>query len=147
MCRRGETKTKTKMWKWNKRLTEIAEEKRQAGTYWGATLLQYLSMPFLKYSTASHLTFTSSKWLLKIFCWGEKKYMNACFCYHKWLTIGNSRTDLMMCNSWNHKERSTSSKPLNCRIIKQMCWHEVKLYGAAPLKYRDTLTLNLKTPM
>lgn len=50
--------------------------KTRGNTYWGATLLQYLSMPFLKYSTASHLTFTSSMWLLKILCGGKTEKNN-----------------------------------------------------------------------
>lgn len=50
--------------------------KTREKTYWGATLLQYLSMPFLKYSTASHLTFTSSMWLLKMLCGGKTEKKN-----------------------------------------------------------------------
>lgn len=86
------------------------ERERQACTYWGATLLQYLSMPFLKYSTASHLTFTSNMWLLKIFC-GEKKNIDKCFlCIVLLPQVANGRQfknclSLMVCNSSDYREK------------------------------------------
>lgn len=96
----------------NGKVTERGWNK-SASTYCGATLLQYLSMPFLKYSTASHLTFTSSMWLLKIFCRTKEKHARWMFIQLKCKHPGKLKDNL-------HKHASNLSHQVKISITMQL---------------------------